>query len=165
MARPKKRKPTDEGQDDLIVKSEAEGQENALDAENKILRAEIKLLKDSVTDLRIALASKTELIEELRQITFGASPLECLQPSPWTSSAFDKVFVTNLTRLETMQKFADTSSNVHLALYSLNLDAYDAHSLDCLFALVDIYSQMLPGYFDKEKYTGTEENNAALALV
>ncbi|KAJ4277166.1 hypothetical protein BFJ70_g9291 [Fusarium oxysporum] len=67
MARHKKRKPTDEGQDDSIVKSEAEGQENALDAENKILRAEIKLLKDSVTDLRIALASKTELIEELRQ--------------------------------------------------------------------------------------------------
>ncbi|KAJ4052221.1 hypothetical protein NW761_003525 [Fusarium oxysporum] len=67
MARPKKRKPTDEGQDDSIVKSEAEGQENALNAENKILRAEIKLLKDSVTDLRIALASKTELIEELRQ--------------------------------------------------------------------------------------------------
>ncbi|TVY77348.1 hypothetical protein Focb16_v007954 [Fusarium oxysporum f. sp. cubense] len=67
MARPKKIKPTDEGQDDSIVKSEAEGQENALNAENKILRAEIKLLKDSVTDLRIALASKTELIEELRQ--------------------------------------------------------------------------------------------------
>ncbi|EXK76754.1 hypothetical protein FOQG_18512 [Fusarium oxysporum f. sp. raphani 54005] len=66
-ARPKKRKPTDEGQDESIVKSEAEGQENALNAENKILRAEIKLLKDSVTDLRIALASKTELIEELRQ--------------------------------------------------------------------------------------------------
>ncbi|RYC82350.1 hypothetical protein BFJ63_vAg14784 [Fusarium oxysporum f. sp. narcissi] len=37
MARPKKRKPTDEGQDDSIVKSEAEGQENALNAENKIL--------------------------------------------------------------------------------------------------------------------------------
>ncbi|EWZ46389.1 hypothetical protein FOZG_02538 [Fusarium oxysporum Fo47] len=34
---------------------------------NKILRAEIKLLKDSVTELSIALASKTELIEELRQ--------------------------------------------------------------------------------------------------
>ncbi|SCO80920.1 uncharacterized protein FRV6_05133 [Fusarium oxysporum] len=67
MARPKKRKPTDEGQDDSIVKSEAEGQENALNAENRILRAEIKLLKDSVTDLRIALVSKTELIEELRQ--------------------------------------------------------------------------------------------------
>ncbi|KAJ4227630.1 hypothetical protein NW760_008336 [Fusarium oxysporum] len=66
-ARPKKRKPTDEGQDESIVKSEAEGQENALNAENKILRAEIRLLKDSVTDLRIALASKTELIEELRQ--------------------------------------------------------------------------------------------------
>ncbi|KAJ0133824.1 hypothetical protein HZ326_23136 [Fusarium oxysporum f. sp. albedinis] len=57
------------------------------------------------------------------------------------------------------------SSNVHLASYSLNPDAYDTHSLDCLFALVDIYSQMLPGYFDKEKYTGTEENNAGLALV
>ncbi|EWZ00345.1 hypothetical protein FOYG_00227 [Fusarium oxysporum NRRL 32931] len=67
MARPKKRKPIDEGQDDSIVKSEVEGQENALNAENKILRAEIKLLKDSVTDLRIALASKTELIEELQQ--------------------------------------------------------------------------------------------------
>ncbi|RKK25009.1 hypothetical protein BFJ65_g2927 [Fusarium oxysporum f. sp. cepae] len=113
-----------------------------MNVENKILRAELKLLKDSVTDLRIALASKTELIEELRR-------------HGWL----------NLTCLESVQKSADTSSNVHLASYSLNPDAYDTHSLDCLFALVDIYSQILPGYFDKKKYTGTEENNAALALV
>ncbi|KAG7417459.1 hypothetical protein Forpe1208_v003812 [Fusarium oxysporum f. sp. rapae] len=61
MARPKKKKHAEDEQVDLPVKSEAEGQENALTVEIKMLRAENQLLKDSVTDLRNSIESKNML--------------------------------------------------------------------------------------------------------
>lgn len=68
MARPKKRKIGDEPQDNSITKSEAiEGRVHVVEVQNKTLRAENKLLKDTVEDLRNSIESKDMLIKDLRQ--------------------------------------------------------------------------------------------------
>lgn len=68
MARPKKRKTEDEPQDNSIAKSEAiEGRVHVVEVQNKTLRAENKLLKDTVADLRNSIESKDMLIKDLRQ--------------------------------------------------------------------------------------------------
>ncbi|KAG4253233.1 hypothetical protein FPRO03_07193 [Fusarium proliferatum] len=68
MARPKKRKTEDEPQDNSIAKSEAiEGRVHTVEVQNKTLRAENKLLKDTVADLRNSIESKDMLIKDLRE--------------------------------------------------------------------------------------------------
>ncbi|RKL41263.1 hypothetical protein BFJ72_g5690 [Fusarium proliferatum] len=67
-ARPKKRKTEEEPQDNSIAKSEAiEGRVHVVEVQNKTLRAENKLLKDTVVDLRNSIESKDMLIKDLRQ--------------------------------------------------------------------------------------------------
>ncbi|KAF5547743.1 hypothetical protein FMEXI_5069 [Fusarium mexicanum] len=87
MTRLKRRKVEAEAQDHSMIKAEvAEGRESAVEVQNRILRAEVKLLRDSIMDLRVALDSKTELIEELRQSRDAEREKKRLLDEPITRS-------------------------------------------------------------------------------
>ncbi|KAF5641504.1 hypothetical protein F25303_6848 [Fusarium sp. NRRL 25303] len=69
MTRPKKRKTGNEPQNNSITKSEAiEGRVHVVEVQNRTLRAENKLLKDTVADLRNSIEGKDMLIKDLRQL-------------------------------------------------------------------------------------------------
>ncbi|KAF5657394.1 hypothetical protein FCIRC_13272 [Fusarium circinatum] len=67
MARTRKRKAVEALQDEPRQTTETQSSEDKLSPENEQLRAEIKLLKDTLTDLRNSIETKDMLIKELRQ--------------------------------------------------------------------------------------------------
>ncbi|KAF5580062.1 uncharacterized protein FSUBG_13501 [Fusarium subglutinans] len=67
MARTRKRKAIEALQDEPRQTTETQSSEDTLSPENEQLRAEIKLLKDTLTDLRNSIETKDMLIKELQQ--------------------------------------------------------------------------------------------------
>ncbi|KAF4494888.1 hypothetical protein FAGAP_8985 [Fusarium agapanthi] len=67
MARTRKRKAAEALRDEPRQTTETQSSEDTLSPENEQLRAESKLLKDSLTDLRNSIESKDMLIKELQQ--------------------------------------------------------------------------------------------------
>ncbi|KAF5247247.1 hypothetical protein FANTH_6504 [Fusarium anthophilum] len=67
MARTRKRKAVEALQDEPRQTTETQSSADTLSPENEQLRAEIKLLKDTLTDLRNSIETKDMLIKELRQ--------------------------------------------------------------------------------------------------